>query len=400
MKKTKKNKLGTFEILAAVLVFILFAYTVMTIVSPKQEVKIVKNETIIATPVPTATPTPLPLREVNGSVAGNFSSGTHNNTDAKNKMLTLNFTFSEDFENKTGLLSTIESDGYNYTIVDSKNAVSGPSYWHVTGEYLEQLSSIWGGVDDWNVTYGGTKAVVGNPGWTDYEFSLSFRPNGKNGVCFIFRYVDDDNYYRALMLYTTPEGVPFIRLERKVNGITTVLKTKYWEYKPLDWYNLSITTRNNASVGTGALGSGNIIIHNDTETLIDVEDPEGIAVLNQGKIGFCTYSQVGAKFDNVVVTGHNKIGEFTSAPFGDDIANKTWTNVSMKKSTPDGANVTLYLRGRNQTEWTNWLPVTTEIPATLIKANELQYKLVLKAEDSYAPLVKEIKINYIRLEQP
>jgi parallel beta-helix repeat protein len=93
--------------------------------------------------------------------------------------------FSDDFE---------DGDYTDWTVVDEGTS-SAPSNWWVDGSgELRQTANIhtWD-APEWSGTY-----LYHNNGfgWTDYLFSGRFRPVDNDGVGMMFRYTDNDNYYR------------------------------------------------------------------------------------------------------------------------------------------------------------------------------------------------------------
>ncbi len=67
----------------------------------------------------------------------------------------------------------------------------------------------------------GTFVVAGDPTWTDYRVTVQFQSDTGGAIGVMFRYTDDENYYR----FSMDDQQGYRRLVRKVGGTFTVL----WE---------------------------------------------------------------------------------------------------------------------------------------------------------------------------
>ncbi|HWN44219.1 MAG TPA: hypothetical protein VNW71_18490, partial [Thermoanaerobaculia bacterium] len=79
-----------------------------------------------------------------------------------------------------------------FTIVDMGD-VGSPSHWLIEGGALLQTSEIRGGSEP---ELPGTLAVTGDPEWTDYRLTVDLRSDSDSAVGVVFRYRDENNYYR------------------------------------------------------------------------------------------------------------------------------------------------------------------------------------------------------------
>ncbi|PVE22767.1 hypothetical protein DC522_19155 [Microvirga sp. KLBC 81] len=176
-------------------------------------------------------------------------------------------------------------------IVDSGGAVAGPSLWEVDGGTLRQTSDINAPED--GVHFPGTYAYAGNPEWRDVQIHARLRSDDDDAIGVMFRYVDDDNYYRFSM--DSERG--YRRLIRKVAGVVSTLWQDPVGYTVGQGYDLSIR----------ALGT-ELRAHLDGTPLFTVHD----SALRAGGIGFYCWNNTGAHFDRVLVSdATRRIGAWT-----------------------------------------------------------------------------------------
>ncbi len=176
-------------------------------------------------------------------------------------------------------------------IVDSDDAVAGPSWWEATGGTLRQTSDINAPAD--GVHFPGTYVVGGNPQWRDAQIYVALRSDDDDAIGVLFRYVDDDNYYRFSM--DSERG--YRRLIKKVAGAVSTLWQDSVAYTVGQRYDLSIR-----AAGT------ELSAHLNGTPLFTVHD----AALRAGRIGFYCWSNTGAHFERVLVTdATRRIGEWT-----------------------------------------------------------------------------------------
>ena len=165
-----------------------------------------------------------------------------------------------------------------WAIHDEGN-IGSPSVWRLTGDALMQKSVISGGVLP---AAPGTVAVTGDPNWQDYRLTVHLRSDTNQAIGVVFRYVDDDNYYR----FSMSSHSHYRRLIKNVNGVVTTLWEDAGGY-PVG-SSLSVTVK-----ATGTRLSGFI----DTTQLFDIND----SALTAGQIGVYCQANGGARFEHVIV---------------------------------------------------------------------------------------------------
>ena len=89
-----------------------------------------------------------------------------------------------------------------WTIVDDQPYASGPSNWLVSSGQLLQTSNIYSTENELSV-YKGTHAIAGSEDWSDYYFAARIYTSDDEGIGMLFRYQDEDNYYRFFTLENT-----------------------------------------------------------------------------------------------------------------------------------------------------------------------------------------------------
>ena len=177
----------------------------------------------------------------------------------------------------------------NWTVVDDPDTLEGPSEWRVEADgWLHQNSNIWGRRGDFIGRWYGTCLVAGSTDWTDYTFSVRAKPADDDGFGVIFRYQDNEHFYRLLFLEDGMNGGPITRLDRREGPDYTEL-----------W-----------SVAKGYHAGTEMVIEVDTEgellrvslggaRLCEVKDRS----FSRGAIGLFCYAQKGQGFDDVRVVG-------------------------------------------------------------------------------------------------
>jgi hypothetical protein len=101
-------------------------------------------------------------------------------------------------------------------IVTDDAAASSPSVWALRGGALVQQSGIG---DNAGPDYPGTFVIRRGLSWTDLRLSVTVRADASGAVGVMFRYTDDDNYYRLTLDNQHNQR----RLVRKQVGTTTIL---------------------------------------------------------------------------------------------------------------------------------------------------------------------------------
>ena len=161
----------------------------------------------------------------------------------------------------------------------------GPSQWKVTDGALRQTSKIYGGSTDGSVLEKpGTYALAGSAAWKDYRISVRLRSDDDYAIGVMFRYVDENNYYR----FSMDRGRSYRRLIKKVDGVVT----KLWE----DEDNVQYTLRREYVLTLDCVGE-HLIGYLDGDQLFAKEDGE----LTSGRIGLYCWANTGARFAEVRV---------------------------------------------------------------------------------------------------
>jgi hypothetical protein len=166
---------------------------------------------------------------------------------------------------------------------DAVGANAAPSSWSVQAGAIVQSSAIHVPGDP---ASDGTYAV-GGPILEDGEFSVRIRSDDDEGIGVLFRYQDDDNYYRFSMRAATP----YRRLIKKVGGVVTVLAEDAVAYTVGQSYALTVRT-----VGDG------LAVHLDGEIVFDVVDGD----LSQGMYALYCWANTGVRFERLVAVDRTR----------------------------------------------------------------------------------------------
>ncbi len=189
-------------------------------------------------------------------------------------------------QNATGtlLLSNDFSSALTWTIFD-EGTNAAPSNWFVDSGVLRQTSNIYGGsIGAAGLPKPGTyvRPFPGNPGWTDYTFSARMKSTDDDGMGMMFRYQDDDNYYRFSM--DSQRG--YRRLVKKVAGVFTLLFEDTFSFVLGQWSQVEVVA-----------GGDKIVIYIDGQLWNIAMDSD----LPDGQIGLYSWGNEGLSFDDVFV---------------------------------------------------------------------------------------------------
>ena len=183
----------------------------------------------------------------------------------------------------------------DWQIIDEPYAVEGPSNWKIENNNLVQTSNIWGGTFGEPViskSYLGTLAYLKQGlAWQNYEVDLKFNPTDNDGVGFIVRYQDQNNYYKVMIVLDSEKdnGGPFIKIDKNLNGTFITLFQKPLTYKLGQENTIKI-------VVNGALIE--VYLNSDTKT-IWATDPD--ASFKTGSFGLSCFAEEGVSFWNIVI---------------------------------------------------------------------------------------------------
>jgi hypothetical protein len=120
--------------------------------------------------------------------------------------------------------------------------------------------------------------------WKDYTVNVTLKSLDNDSIGVIFRYVDDNNYYR----FTWNRSEAYRRIEKRENGVLSVLAQKTSQYQRDTAYRIQISVQG---------GQIQVWINGGTP-VFSVTDNS----LDQGTIGLYSSSNKGSIFDDVVVT--------------------------------------------------------------------------------------------------
>jgi len=186
--------------------------------------------------------------------------------------------FSDNFER--------DSIGANWTVVDDEPG----SRWMIQGGTLYQGSNVFRSENEFNYMQG-TNIITGEPSWTDYTFSFDVTPTDNDGVGAIFRYQDQNNYYRFIMSQDPASNGPVRRIDKIVNGqpFVVLAEDKSNSFETFKTYHVTISV----------IGSA-IKVYLDGQEILSANDH----TFKAGKVGLMTYACY-ANFDNVCVSGQS-----------------------------------------------------------------------------------------------
>ena len=167
-----------------------------------------------------------------------------------------------------------------WTIHD-EGTVGAPSIWHLSNGALRQTADIAGGSAA-DPARPGTQAVTGGLNWTDYRLTVQLRSDDDDAVGLVFRYRDDDNYYRL----SVDAKHNRLRLIVKESGAITVLWEEVGGYPIGGPFTLTVD-----AIGRrlrGYLGDRRLFTaHNDAHSA--------------GQVGLYCSANAGARFERVEV---------------------------------------------------------------------------------------------------
>jgi lysophospholipase L1-like esterase len=193
---------------------------------------------------------------------------------------------------------------------DSGNAAD----WQVAGGRLQQLNNGGAPVGGGQTYIRGTYALLNtNAGLSDFEFTAEIIPRNESvlrrgdGVGLMFRYVDDDNYYRI----SVDSRFGNTRLERKLAGIWSTMAVSAQGYLPASTLRLGVRVSGPA-----------ILVYRDYGGLSGVLDGEPYMAAYDMSLstgGVALYTKSEADFDNVEVRsldGGPRVGVAAPRPYG------------------------------------------------------------------------------------
>lgn len=165
-----------------------------------------------------------------------------------------------------------------WTIHD-EGTVGAPSVWKLSNGRLVQTASIDGGSTP---AAPGTYAVAGEQTWGDYRLVVKMRSDEPHAIGVLFRYSDDDHYYRLSLDAEHNDR----RLVKKEHGLVTTL----WEASQ------SYTPGEDVTLTVDAIGS-RLVGYLGAERLFEVTDGAHAS----GRVGLYCWGNSGARFERVEV---------------------------------------------------------------------------------------------------
>lgn len=186
----------------------------------------------------------------------------------------------------------IWQDNFNSANLDDWTVVdfvpNQKSDWHIYDGYLVHTSNIGG------KKRLGSQIVAGNPEWRDYTVRSELVSTDDDYLGILFRYRDQNNYYRFFL--SGQNGQIF--LEKRLDG---KVKRLGFVEEPLDYCKMTMTAA----------------VHRDT-LRVYLNDREYFSVIDSshptGKVGLMTCYNEGAYFDNIVVSEFHEPPMQVSAP--------------------------------------------------------------------------------------
>jgi hypothetical protein len=169
-----------------------------------------------------------------------------------------------------------------WTIHD-EGTVNAPSVWRMAGGAMLQTADIYGGFQvSADPDKPGTQVVTGSLTWADYRLTARIRSDDDDAIGLLFRYVDDDNYYRLSL----DAQRDYRRLVKVEDGVVTSLWEQAEGYLVGEPFTLTVD----------AIGSRLVGYLGDVR-LFEVQD----ATHPTGQVGLYCWENNGARFERVEV---------------------------------------------------------------------------------------------------
>ena len=196
---------------------------------------------------------------------------------------------------------TSEVEG-RWTFVDQTQGAVRP-VWRFAPDELWQTADAFGGnIAAASIEKPGTFAVAGDASWTNYRVTVRWISTDDDGIGLMFRYVDENNYYR----FSMDRELRYRRLVKVVGGRATQLWTDRTQYGIGVQYAVTID-----AIGSELAG------YVDGVELFRVQDGD----LASGRIALYAWRNTGARFLEVLVSAadwreHYHFGAERSLPAG------------------------------------------------------------------------------------
>jgi len=195
----------------------------------------------------------------------------------------------------------------NYTIVD-EGASSGPSAWSVdTGNgWIQQTANIHSNHGSDNPLMPGTFVLANNaPSLGDYIFEAKIRSTDDDGFGLMFRYVDQNNYYRFAWWNNGREPNNGKKIDQVSSGAWSNLTSDAILYTSGQWYDAKIVAAGN---------SLNVYIDNMVTPVLTTTGSGPTS----GKVALYTHANQNGHFDNVRIRKYAATEPTAGTPGSED----------------------------------------------------------------------------------
>jgi len=164
-------------------------------------------------------------------------------------------------------------------IIHDEGTVNAPSVWRVSGGALLQTADIYDSSQvSTNLDKPGTQAVTGSSTWADYRLTARIRSDDDDAIGLLFRYVDDNNYYRLSL----DAQRNYRRLVKVEDGVFTLLWEQVGGYLVGEPFTLTVD----------AIGSRLVGYLGDVQ-LFEVQDSTHAT----GQVGLYCWQNNGVRFE-------------------------------------------------------------------------------------------------------
>ncbi len=173
----------------------------------------------------------------------------------------------------------------HWQVVDDPETLEAPSVWRVEADgWLHQRSNIWGKQGDFLGRWYGTYFIAGEASWDDYTLRVKAKPFDGDGFGVVFRYQDQEHFYRLLFIQDDLNGGPLTRLDKREGADFIELWSSKRGYKMGDELLIEVIAEDDS-----------IRAAIDGINLFEVKE----AAYRRGKIGLFCYAQNHQAFDEV-----------------------------------------------------------------------------------------------------
>ena len=173
-------------------------------------------------------------------------------------------------------------DRTGWSILD-EGTDAGHSRWTTFEGALRQTGEIYSPPDDRNtLDKRATQAVAGDSSWTDVAVKVTLESFDEDAIGLLFRYVDENNYYR----FSMDRRRGYRRLVKNVEGTFTQLWEDEFVYEIERRYELIVVAKGDTLHG-----------YIDGIQIFSISDAD----LSSGKIGLYCWANSDARFYDVIV---------------------------------------------------------------------------------------------------